>query len=184
MKIICMHIVSRSANRVETSFPSYAWSWWEQLVLNTKWHGTSSRWKYIALSRAQLIKSYTFITANLFIIYVSLQLVCTIYFHYQQYHYNLCMHHQYHHNLYFTTIIIIILTIVILIKSKISYFTPLIYYLIAQGQGHFTSLQDLNTGNHLFAIILKEKQTTNVLLAHLYHNCHKITVIWNHILLY
>ena len=44
--------------------------------------------------------------------------------------------------------------------------TPLIYYLIAQGQGHFTSLQDLNTCNHLFDIILKEKQTTNVSLAH------------------
>ena len=73
------------------------------LVLNTKWHGTSSRWQYIgiqpdhgnitqytrcihagcAFSPAQLIKSYTFITANLFIIYVSLQLVCTIYFYYQ-----------------------------------------------------------------------------------------------------
>jgi hypothetical protein len=37
---------------------------------------------------------------------------------------------------------------------------------IAQGQGHFTALQDLNTCNHIFDLILKEKQMTNVLLAH------------------
>jgi hypothetical protein len=123
----------------------------------------SSRWQYIAFSPAQLIKSYTFITANLFIIYVSLQLVCTKYNIFSLSAVSLqLVHHQYHHDLYFTTIIIIILTILILLVNqnelKISYFTPLIYYLIAQGQGHFTSLQDLNTCNHLFDIILKEKQ--------------------------
>jgi hypothetical protein len=112
---ICVHIVSRPASRAETNFPSYDWSWWVHDLSFEVWtqngmglHPGGNILAFTqtmaishnipecthagsAFSPAQLIKSYTFITANLFIIYVSLQLVCTIYFHYQQYHCNLCI---------------------------------------------------------------------------------------------
>jgi hypothetical protein len=84
------------------------------LVLNTKWHGTSSRWQYIGIhpdhgniTQYTRLHPYRFclITSTidqvihihycqsllLLFMSLSLQLVYTIYFHYQQYHYNLCI---------------------------------------------------------------------------------------------
>jgi hypothetical protein len=97
------------------------------LVLNTKWHRTSSRWQYIGIHPDHgNITQYTRMHPYRFCLITS-TIDQVIHIHYCQSLYYLCLitigmynifslsavslqlvHHQYHHNLYFTSIIIIL----------------------------------------------------------------------------